>query len=122
MGEDLLESEREEEGKYANLNLKRILRQLALSKQHKPMLLAIIESIENAHDDVQVKTNLIYFLKTVLVNQTLQTFENLFSTTQPKEKLRDMMENSPSTEIRDLFSILYSQIVREYDDFEEEDG
>jgi helix-turn-helix protein len=113
----LIESGRESQIKVSsNLNLKKKLRTLALSSKHKPMILSIIESIENAHDDVQVKTNLIFFLKTVLVNQPLTTFETLFSTTTPKEKLRDMMENSPSDEIKDLFSILYSQIVREYGD------
>lgn len=113
--EDLIESGRESQIKLSsNLNLKKKLRSLALSKKHKPMILAIIESIENAHDDIQVKTNLIFFLKTVLVNQPLSVFENLFSTQTPKEKLREMMEESPSDEIKDLFSILYSQIVREY--------
>jgi hypothetical protein len=94
--------------------LRKSIRKLALEKKHKDLVLSIIESVENAGDDVQVRTNLVFFLKTVLINQDLACFEKLFNTTQPKEKLRDLMDNSPSEEIKDLFSILYSQIVREY--------
>lgn len=68
--------------------------------------------VEKNQKEEQINLNLTYFLETVLVDQNLVTFERLFKTNIPQERIKEYIDLSPNEAIRDMFKFILSQLNR----------